>query len=159
MPTSGPTPVSRYNAQKEDTADMLWIKALHLIFVVAWFAGLFYLPRLFVYHADTPEEAGQARFRVMERRLYALTTIGGSVAIVLGLTLLALEPGLSRLGWMRAKLVLVALLLGYHAWCGFLVAAFARGQTLHSARWYRVFNELPTFFLAAIVILVIVRPF
>jgi protoporphyrinogen IX oxidase len=138
---------------------MLWIKALHVMFVVAWFAGLFYLPRLFVYHADTNDEPGIARFRVMERRLLSLTHLAGTLAVFFGLATLAAEPALARLPWMQVKLVLVAGLIGYHVWCARLVQGFARGRPAHSSRWYRLFNELPALFLAGIVVLVIVRPF
>lgn len=138
---------------------MLWIKALHVIFVVTWFAGLFYLPRLFVYHADTDDAPGIARFKVMERRLYAMMTIGMVLTVAFGLATLALEPALLRLPWMHVKLTLVAGLLGYHAWCASLVRAFREDRNRHSSRWYRYFNEAPSLALVAIVILVIVRPF
>ena len=138
---------------------MLWFKALHVMFVVAWFAGLFYLPRLFVYHVDTLDEPGVARFRVMERRLLVLTNLAGMLALFFGLLTLAAEPALVRLHWMQVKLLLVAGLIGYHIGCARLVRAFARGRPARSARWYRLFNELPALFLAGIVVLVIVRPF
>jgi protoporphyrinogen IX oxidase len=138
---------------------MLWIKALHVMFVVAWFAGLLYLPRLFVYHADTRDDAGLARFCVMERRLLKLMNLAGALAVGFGLATLAMEPALARLPWMQVKLVLVAGLIAYHVFCARLVRAFAARRQLHSARWYRLFNELPALFLAGIVVLVIVRPF
>jgi len=138
---------------------MLWVKALHVIFVVAWFAGLFYLPRLFVYHADTYDEPGLIRFRLMERRLLGLTNLAGALAVFFGLLTLAREPALTQLSWMQVKLALVAGLIGYHLWCAWLVRQFARRRPWHSARWYRLFNELPALFLAGIVVLVIVRPF
>ena len=138
---------------------MQWIKAWHVIFVVTWFAGLFYLPRLFVYHAETVDAAGLGRFRVMERRLFAITTIGGLLAIAFGLWLLGREPALLGTGWLRAKLVLVALLVGYHAWLGMLVREFAMGRNAHSARWYRWFNEVPSLLLIGIVLLAVARPF
>jgi protoporphyrinogen IX oxidase len=138
---------------------MPWVKALHVMFVVAWFAGLLYLPRLFVYHADTQDAPGNTRFCVMERRLYALMSLAGAGAVLFGAWTLWLEPGLAALAWMRLKLLLVGGLIGYHLWCGRLVRAFAQGRNPHAARWYRLFNEAPTLFLAAIVLLVIVRPF
>jgi len=137
---------------------MLWIKALHVIFMVTWFAGLFYLPRLFVYHADADDAVGIARFKVMERRLYVMMTLGMTLTVVFGLWLLTLESALLAMPWMHAKLGLVACLLGYHAWCWRLVAAFREDRNTHSSKWYRYFNEAPSLVLVAIVILVIVRP-
>lgn len=138
---------------------MLWLKAFHVVFVVTWFAGLFYLPRLFVYHAATSDEVGRARFIVMERRLFGIMTIGGALAAVFGLTLLARSPGYLALGWMQVKLALVALLVAYHVWCLALMRELARGERVRSQRWYRWFNEAPAGFLIAIVVLAVVRPF
>lgn len=138
---------------------MHWIKAWHVVFMVTWFAGLFYLPRLFVYHAATSDSAGIERFRVMERRLFAIMTIGAALTAAFGLWLLAREPVLLDTGWLRAKLVLVALLIGYHAWLGRLVRDFAAGCNAHSSRWYRWFNEIPTLLLIGIVLLAVARPF
>jgi len=141
---------------------VLWLKALHIIALVTWFAGLFYLPRLFVYHAMLADDpAGHERFCTMERKLYrAITTPGGIVTIASGL---ALVIGYGEValgwGWLHAKLVLVALLIGYHLWCGRLVRTFARGENTRDHRWYRVFNEAPTLLLIGIVILAVVRPF
>jgi len=136
-----------------------WIKALHVIFVVAWFAGLFYLPRLFVYHATTDDAPGEARFRLMERRLYALMTLAGVLAAAFGITLLLLVPGWLRQGWLQAKLGIVAGLVVYHIWCARLLSAFRDGRNVHGARWYRWFNEIPTLALFAVVVLVVVKPF
>jgi putative membrane protein len=136
----------------------LWVKALHVIFVVTWFAGLFYLPRLFVYHADATDATGRERFKVMERRLYALMTMGAGVAGTLGITMLYLNPGLLRTPWVHAKLALVAGLIVYHVGCGRLVSRFRDDRNERSSRWYRFFNEVPTLFLFAIVILAIVKP-
>ena len=138
---------------------MHWIKAWHVVFMVTWFAGLFYLPRLFVYHAATSDSAGIERFRVMERRLFAIMTIGAALTAAFGMWLLAREPVLLDTGWLRAKLVLVALLIGYHAWLGKLVRDFAAGRNAHSSRWYRWFNEIPTLLLIGIVLLAVARPF
>ena len=138
---------------------MHWIKAWHVVFMVTWFAGLFYLPRLFVYHAATSDSAGIERFRVMERRLFAIMTIGAALTAAFGLWLLAREPVLLDTGWLRAKLALVALLIGYHAWLGKLVRDFAAGRNAHSSRWYRWFNEIPTLLLIGIVLLAVARPF
>ncbi|HTL50316.1 MAG TPA: CopD family protein [Steroidobacteraceae bacterium] len=138
---------------------MHWIKAWHVVFMVTWFAGLFYLPRLFVYHAATSDSAGIERFRVMERRLFAIMTIGAALTAAFGMWLLAREPVLLDTGWLRAKLALVALLIGYHAWLGKLVRDFAAGRNAHSPRWYRWFNEIPTLLLMGIVLLAVARPF
>lgn len=138
---------------------MLWIKAWHVIFMVTWFAGLFYLPRLFVYHAAATDGAGIARFRVMERRLFVIMTIGAALTALFGLWLFALNPGLLSAGWMRVKLALLALLVAYHAWCWVLLRDFARGRNAHSERWYRLFNEAPSLLLIGIVLLAVARPF
>ena len=138
---------------------MPWIKAWHVIFMVTWFAGLFYLPRLFVYHAATTDSAGIGRFRVMERRLFVIMTIGAALTLTFGVWLLAANLSLLDAGWMRAKLALVLLLVAYHAWNWRLMRELAAGKNIRSARWYRWFNEVPSLFLIAIVLLVIVRPF
>jgi putative membrane protein len=138
---------------------MPWIKAWHVIFMVTWFAGLFYLPRLFVYHAATTDSAGIERFRVMERRLFAIMTIGAAMTAVFGFWLLAGSPALLGTGWLRVKLTLVAILLAYHAWCWRLMRDFAAGRNAHSARWYRWFNEVPSLLLIGIMLLAVVRPF
>ncbi|MDE2294872.1 MAG: protoporphyrinogen oxidase HemJ [Gammaproteobacteria bacterium] len=143
---------------------MLWLKAFHVIAMVTWFAGLFYLPRLFVYHAETTDPPGLARFETMERRLFKLMTIGGAATIVLGIGLLASTPAelrsfWLRAGWLHAKLGCVAVLIAYHAQCYRLMRAFAQGRNRHSSRWYRVYNEIPSLLLIAIVVLVIVKPF
>jgi protoporphyrinogen IX oxidase len=137
---------------------MLWLKAFHVVFVVTWFAGLFYLPRLFVYHAAATDAAGIARFRIMERRLFAITSLGALAAVLFGLAMVVESPGYLALGWLRTKLLLVAALVGYHAWCYQLMLALRAGRGAHSARWYRMFNELPTLLLVAIVVLAVVKP-
>ena len=137
---------------------MLWIKALHIIFMVTWFAGLFYLPRLFVYHAMTEDRASLERFIIMERKLFwGIMTPGGVLTIVFGLWLW-LEWGSSG-GWLHAKLALTALLVGYHVWCGRLMLDFRAGRNRKSHVWFRWFNEAPTLVLFAVVILVVVKPF
>jgi protoporphyrinogen IX oxidase len=137
---------------------MLWVKALHIVFMVTWFAGLFYLPRLFVYHADTQDEAGRARFKVMERKLYfGIMTPGALLTIAFGMWLW-LGYGISG-AWLHAKLLLVVVLIGYHLWCGKLVADFKFDRNQHSHVWYRWFNEFPVLILIAVVILVVVKPF
>ena len=137
---------------------MLWLKAFHVVFVVTWFAGLFYLPRLFVYHVATVEAAGRARFELMERRLFVLMTIGALAAAAFGLAMIAAEPAYLALGWLRTKLLLVAALIGYHAWCYRLMRALRLGTGARSARWYKLFNELPGVLLIAIVVLAVVKP-
>src|SRR5262245_51155391 len=111
---------------------ILWLKAFHVIFVVTWFAGLFYLPRLFVSHVSATDEVGRQRFVVMERKLYVMTNIGGALALVFGLSMLIAEPAYLASGWLRAKLVLVALLLGYHHACGALRRKLATGRNTRS---------------------------
>jgi putative membrane protein len=138
---------------------MPWIKAWHVIFMVTWFAGLFYLPRLFVYHASATDAPGIERFRAMESRLFAIMTIGAVLTAVFGLWLLAKNPALLATGWLRAKLVLVALLVAYHAFTWRLLRDFATGRNARSARWYRWFNEIPSLLLIGIVLLAVVRPF
>jgi protoporphyrinogen IX oxidase len=138
---------------------MPWIKAWHIIFMVTWFAGLFYLPRLFVYHASTIDAAGRDRFRIMERRLFVIMTIGGLLTAAFGVALLVMNPALLSTGWMQVKLALVALLVAYHIWIGRLVQAFAAGRNTHGERWYRWFNEAPSLLLIAIVLLAVARPF
>ena len=139
---------------------MLWIKAFHVIFVVAWYAGLLYLPRLFVYHAQTEDAIGDERFRVMERRLFAIMTVGGIGALAFGLWLVADHAwaAYASSGWFRAKLVLVTGLVLYHVWCGKLVGDFAAGRNRHGHRFYRLMNEVPAVALIAVVILVVVKP-
>jgi protoporphyrinogen IX oxidase len=137
---------------------MLWLKAFHVVFVVTWFAGLFYLPRLFVYHAGATDAAGIARFRIMEQRLFAITSLGALAAVLFGTAMVVESPGYLAMGWLRTKLLLVAALVGYHAWCYQLMLALRAGRGAHSARWYRMFNELPTLLLVAIVVLAVVKP-
>jgi protoporphyrinogen IX oxidase len=137
---------------------VLWLKAFHVIFMVTWFAGLFYLPRLFVYHAMTAEPEGRERFKIMERKLYrGIMTPGAVLTVVSGLTLW-LYYGIGG-GWLHAKLALVAALIAYHLWCGKLLRDFRDGRNARSHIWYRWFNEVPVVFLVGVVVLVIVKPF
>jgi putative membrane protein len=137
---------------------MLWIKALHLIFVVSWFAGLFYLPRLFVYHAQAQDAPSIERFKVMERRLYrGIMTPAMVLTLASGLWLW-LGFGFGG-GWLHAKVALVALLVAYHFWLRAFLVAFARDANSHGERFFRIVNEVPTLLLIAIVILVVVKPF
>ena len=137
---------------------MLWLKALHVVFVVTWFAGLFYLPRLYVYHAVTTDAPGLQRFVVMERRLFFIMSLGALLAMLLGIAMIIVAPGYLAQGWLRAKLLLVALLVGYHFWCYRLMLSLRAGVNPHTQRWYRWFNELPGLLLLAIVILAVVKP-
>ena len=137
---------------------MLWVKALHIVFVVTWFAGLFYLPRLFVYHAMAEDRVSLDRFALMERKLYwGIMAPGAVLALATGIWLW-LGWGFSG-GWLDAKLALVLLLVAYHLWCGKLMLDLRAGRSTRSHRWFRWFNELPVLALFAVVILVVVKPF
>jgi putative membrane protein len=138
---------------------MLWVKALHIIFVVTWFAGLFYLPRLFVYHAQASDPISLERFIVMERKLFrGIMTPSAVLAIAFGIWLwLGWFRGAS--GWLHAKAFLVAILVLYHWWCWRLLKAFAQGRNTRSHVWYRWFNEVPVVLLFAVVLLVVLKPF
>ena len=137
---------------------MLLVKSLHLIFMVTWFAGLFYLPRLFVYHAQSGDALSIERFKVMERKLYwGIATPGGLLTIVFGLWLwLGWFQGAGL--WLHAKLFLVALLVAYHVWCGRLMLDFRHDRNTRNHIWYRWFNEFPTVILFAIVLLAVLKP-
>ena len=138
---------------------MLWVKSFHIIFMVAWFAVLFYLPRLFVYHAMTDHEETKAQLRTMERKLYyGITTPGGILTVGFGLWLwLGYGLGSGAL-WLKIKLVLVAVLAIYHLWCGHLVRKFRDDHNKHSHVFYRWFNEFPVLILIAAVLLVVLKP-
>ncbi|MEO1767879.1 protoporphyrinogen oxidase HemJ [Thiobacter aerophilum] len=137
---------------------MLWVKSFHIIFMVTWFAGLFYLPRLFVYHAMSEDRPSIERFKVMERKLYyGIMTPGGVITVLLGLWLW-LGYGIGG-GWLYAKLALVTVLIAYHLWCGKLLADFRADRNTRSHVWFRWFNEFPVLILIAVVILVVVKPF
>ena len=142
---------------------MLWIKAFHIVFVASWFAGLFYLPRIFVNLAMVPEDSAAERERLllMSRKLLRFTTLLSVPAIVLGVWLwwgvgIGWGPGNA---WMHAKLALVLLIVGYHHACGRMLKKFEANQNTHSHVWYRSFNEAPVLMLVAVVILVVVKPF
>jgi protoporphyrinogen IX oxidase len=137
---------------------MLWLKALHIVFVISWFAGLFYLPRLFVYHAGALDAPSNERFKVMERKLYRgimmpamLLTLATGIGLWLGFGFTG--------GWLQAKMALVALLVAYHFWMRKLLGDFARDANRRSHVFYRWVNEMPTVLLVAIVILAVVKPF
>jgi putative membrane protein len=137
---------------------MLLVKSLHLVFMVTWFAGLFYLPRLFVYHAQAEDRISIERFKVMERKLFwGIATPGAVLTIGFGLWLwLGWFRGAG--GWLHAKLALVAVLAAYHVWCGRLMLDFRHERNSRSHVWYRWFNEAPTVILLAIVLLVVFKP-
>ena len=140
---------------------MLWVKAFHIFFVAGWFAGLFYLPRIYVNLAMVPagSTAEYERLLVMSRKLFKFMTLLAAFALALGLWLW-LGVGIGQgSGWMHAKLALVVLLVGYHHACWLLLKRFEDGRNMRSHRWYRWFNEVPTLVLLAVTILVVVKPF
>ncbi len=139
---------------------MVWIKAWHIISLVTWFAGLFYLPRLFVYHADCHDEAGNERFKVMERKLYAITNIGGGLTAVFGLWMLFAYAwtAYSQVLWLHVKLALVIVLVVYHLYCGHLVKVFREDRNRRNHVFYRWFNEVPALLLIVIVLLAVAKP-
>jgi len=139
---------------------MLWLKSLHLFFVVSWFAGIFYLPRIFVNLAASEDQAITAQLVGMAERLYRFMSIPAVLSAVFGFWILFLYwPAYREAQWMHAKLVLVILLVAYHLFCGRVVASFRSGSNRRSHVFYRWFNELPVLILLGVVILVIVRPF
>lgn len=140
---------------------MLWVKAFHIIAVVAWFAGLFYLPRLYVYHSQASDDISIVRFKVMERRLYyGIMWPAALVATILGLWLLHdIWFIYKKAGWLHLKLGLVVLLWIYHLSCGHHRKQFQQDRNCHGSRYYRIYNELPTLLLVGIVVLVVVKPF
>ena len=137
---------------------MLWLKAFHIIAVITWFAGLFYLPRLYVYHADTRDSISIERFKIMERRLFALMTIGAAAGVAFGAAMLVAAPLYLAMPWLRIKLLLVLLVVAYHGYCYKLMRDFAQDANARSARWYRAFNEVPSLLLIAIVLLAVIKP-
>ena len=135
---------------------MLWIKAFHIISAFFWAAGLLYLPRLFVYHAEAEDEIGRRRFCVMESRLYwRIMWPAMAAALLFGMLLLPHYRG----GWVGAKLFLVLLLIMFHVYCGYVVRRFSGGRAPHGAKFFRIFNEIPALLIAAVVLLVVLKPF
>src|SRR4029078_4443171 len=134
-------------------------KAFHITFVVAYFAGLFYLPRLFVYHADAKDPISHDRFVIMELRLYGLTHIAAGIAVLMGILMVVTAPGLLKMHWLQVKLVLVALVIVYQAWCKKLRVSLRDGTNTRTAKWFRLFNELPAVLLIGIAIMAVVKPF
>ncbi|WP_017443700.1 protoporphyrinogen oxidase HemJ [Gayadomonas joobiniege] len=140
---------------------ILWLKALHIIFMVAWFAGIFYFPRLLVYHAQNQSDQVHQQFCIMERRLLYFVTPFAILTAVFGICLMVLygSEWLKTSGWLHAKLTLVTLLYVYHGYCFVLLKRFKAGRNKRSARFYRYFNEAPVILLFAIIILAVVKPF
>ena len=140
---------------------MPWIKAWHLIFMVTWFAGLFYLPRLFVYHAACNDAPGKERFKVMERKLFVIMTMGAVGTAIFGVWLLVgyAWEAFRATGWLHIKLALVAVLIAYHGYCWKLMRDFKHDRNSHGHVFYRWVNEFPVLLLLGIVILVVVKPF
>ena len=139
----------------------LILKALHLVSVVTWFAGIFYLPRLFVYHATTEDQIGKDRFVIMETKLYRLIMNPSMiVTLILGIWMLALNwTGLSNQIWIWLKVALVVALIGYHHYCLGIINAFTRGEIRHSEKFLRIFNEVPVLILVSVVFLAVLKPF
>lgn len=140
---------------------MLWVKTFHMFGVICWFAGIFYLPRLFVYHAMTEDAPGIERFKVMERKLYrGIMTPSAVIAILFGVWLVVLTwDTYAQAVWLWLKIALVALMVWYHAHCGRIIQRFAADENTHDDRYFRIFNELPVLVLLAVLILVVVKPF
>ena len=137
----------------------LVFKALHIAFMVTWFAGLFYLPRLFIYHTEAVDSLGRERFRTMERRLFGIMTIGAILTAVFGLILIGINHTLIEYRWFQVKLVLVIALVGYHYRCYRWIARLRDGESVADTKWLRWFNEIPVFFLLAIVVLAVTKAF
>ena len=139
---------------------MLWVKAFHIIFIVTWFAGLFYLPRLYVYHASSTDDISNERFKIMERKLFwGITTPSGILTVVLGFWLITyFGTEILTTFWMQLKLLCVAILLIYHIICGKYLYDFKNDKNTHSHIWFRWFNELPVLLLIAIILLVELQP-
>lgn len=141
---------------------MLWVKAFHIIFMVTWFAGLFYLPRLFVYHAMADDAVSRERFKVMERKLFfGIMTPGALLTVLLGIWMLMdyAWSAYAKSGWLHTKLLLVVLLIGYHIYCGKLLFDFKYDRNRHGHVFYRWLNELPVLILIVVILLAVVRPF
>lgn len=136
----------------------LWIKALHIAFMVTWFAGLFYLPRLFIYHLEATDQASRERFSIMQKRLFIIMSIGAALTWLFGLTLVALNPAVVHSSWFTVKFVAVLGLLVYHYRCWRWICRLRDVRDSGETRWLRWFNEIPTVFLLLIIILAVVKP-
>lgn len=137
----------------------LWFKALHIAFMVTWFAGLFYLPRLFIYHAEATDDISLERFQVMERRLFIMMTIGAVLTAIFGVALLMINQALMSQAWFHIKLTLLAGLVIYHLRCRHWIQRLKAGQIPENTKWLRWFNEIPVIFLLGIICLAVVKPF
>ena len=136
---------------------MLWYKTLHIVFMVTWFAGLFYLPRLFVYHSMSDDKISHDRFIIMERKLFwGIMTPGGILTIIFGVYLIQYHE---MLFWLKLKIFLVVLLAVYHIWCGKIMYDFKNDRNKHGHVWFRIFNEVPVLILFVITYLVVFKPF
>ena len=140
-------------------AHYLWIKGLHIVFMVTWFAGLFYLPRLFIYHCSATDQANRDRFAVMEFRLFAIMTIGAVLTTLFGMGMLLINSSLFEVGWFRLKLALLLGLVVFHVRCLAWMRRLRAAEPSDDTRWLRWFNEIPTVFLISIVLLAVVKPF
>ena len=135
----------------------LAFKAIHTAFMVTWFAGLFYLPRLFIYHAEATDPVGRERFCTMERRLFAIMTLGAVLTTIFGLILLGINQSLVEIQWFQVKLVLIAGLIAYHYRCYRWIVQLRNGRIVDNTKWLRWFNEIPVFFLFAIILLAVTK--
>lgn len=138
---------------------LLWFKAIHIAFMVTWFAGLFYLPRLFIYHAEAADELGRQRFTVMEKRLFAIMTLGALITAIFGALLLILNPGLFTQTWFQIKLVLLAAMAAYHWHCWRWILRLASTTNTQDSTGLRWYNEIPVVFLLGIILLAVLKPF
>lgn len=140
---------------------MLWLKSFHIIFLVSWFAGLFYLPRLYVHHAMSEDRATRERLQIMERKLFWFITPWAVLTVVFGFALISYYPwdAFLQMYWLHVKIALVFVLIGFHVWCGKLMMDFRGDGNPHSHIWFRWFNEFPLLILVAVVLLVVLKPF
>ena len=137
---------------------MLWLKAFHIIFMVTWFSGLFYLPRLFVYHCGVKDATGQGRFCQMERKLFILMTLGALATFFFGGLIIYRNTELLMAPWLRMKLMLALGLVAYHVWLWLILSDFANYRNTHSPKFFRWINEIPALFLIAMVLLAVLKP-
>lgn len=136
----------------------LWLKGLHIAFMVTWFAGLFYLPRLFIYHAEAADRQSRERFSVMEFRLFVIMTIGAALTTTFGLLLLTVNPALLDMRWFQAKVLLLVGLFAYHYRCYAWIGRLRTTEVTQPSKWLRWFNEIPVLFLLGIILLAVVKP-
>lgn len=154
----------RLNYEGKPPRKMLWLKAFHIIFMVTWFAGLFYLPRLFVYHCKVNDATGQARFCTMERKLFLIMSIGAAGTAFFGITMItgiaSIDGRMELLDspWLRMKLLLAVGLIAYHVWMWLICRDFANYRNQHGDKFYRWINEIPALFLIAMVLLAVLKP-